>query len=203
MALTEPDGGAEVAETLGIKIYPDKEAFTLTIEDSGIGMSKEDIIQNLGRIAESGTKRFMENMDSKDSDAVSLIGQFGVGFYSGFLVANKMSVVTKKTGGEQLRWEANVDALDSYTITSDDSEPIANSGTRITLHLKDESDQYVDDVALRALIEKYSEFIAFPISLQRELTLPEQGNLHSSLHPNSLTQPLTHSHSCCRVSNSP
>ena len=69
---------------------PDKDAFTLTIEDRGIGMSKDDIMQNLGRIAESGTKRFQEGLDSKDSDAVSLIGQFGVGFYSGFLVAHKV-----------------------------------------------------------------------------------------------------------------
>jgi len=174
LALTESGEGAVENDDLGIKVFPNRKDFTLTIEDSGIGMSKEDIMQNLGRIAESGTKRFMENMDSKDADAVSLIGQFGVGFYSGFLVANKMTVVTKKAGGEQLRWEANVDALDSYTIASDDGPEIEGSGTRITLHLKDEADQYVDDIALRALIEKYSEFIAFPISLQREVTKPEE-----------------------------
>ena len=136
-------------------------------------MSKEDMIKNLGRIAESGTKRFMEEM-GKSKDAVSLIGQFGVGFYSGFLVADKMTVVSKKQGCEQYRWEASASTLDSYTITKDDSEPIPNSGTRITLHLKDESDQYVDDVALRTLIEKYSEFIPFPIELQRNVSKPEQ-----------------------------
>ena len=138
-----------------------------------LGMSKEDMIKNLGRIAESGTKRFMEEM-GKSKDAVSLIGQFGVGFYSGFLVADKMTVVSKKQGCEQYRWEASASTLDSYTITKDDSEPIPNSGTRITLHLKDESDQYVDDVALRTLIEKYSEFIPFPIELQRNVSKPEQ-----------------------------
>ena len=100
----------------------------MTIEDTGIGMNKEDMIQKSGRIAESGTKRFTEEL-GKEKDAVSLIGQFDVGLYSGCLVANKMEVVSKR-----------------------------NSGTRITLHLKDESDQYLDDIALRTLIEKYSEF---------------------------------------------
>ena len=150
------------AEDLKIRVYANRDANTLTIEDKGIGMNKEDLIQNLGRIAESGTKRFMESM-GKNKDAVSLIGQFGVGFYSGFLVADKMTVVTKGSKGEQLRWEAKADSLDQYTITADDSESIESTGTRIVLHLKDESDQYLDDVALRALIEKYSEFIPFPI----------------------------------------
>ena len=92
-------------------------------------MTKEDLIQNLGRIAESGTKRFMEaNKDKKDD--FSLIGQFGVGFYSGFLVANKMTVVTKASLGAQMRWEASGDSLDSYSISADDSEPIADTGER-------------------------------------------------------------------------
>lgn len=147
---------------LRIRVYPDREKNTLTIEDSGVGMNKEDLVQNLGRIAESGTKKFMEAMGNK-KDEVSLIGQFGVGFYSGFLVANRMEVITKGSKGEQLRWEALSDKLDQYTIAPDTSEPIEGTGTRIVLHLKDESDQYLDDVALRALLEKYSEFIAFPI----------------------------------------
>ena len=160
------------ADDLGIRVFANREANTLTIEDRGIGMNKADLIQNLGRIAESGTKRFMENM-GKDKDAVSLIGQFGVGFYSGFLVANKMTVITKGDEGKQYRWSANADSLDQYTISEDDSEQIKSTGTRIILDLKDESDQYLDDVALRALIEKYSEFIPFPIELEREVTKPE------------------------------
>jgi HSP90 family molecular chaperone len=104
----------------------------------------------------------MDNMGQK-KDEVSLIGQFGVGFYSGFLVANRVEVITKGNQGEQLRWEAVADKLGEYTISPDSSEPIATTGTRIVLHLKDECDQYLDDVALRALLEKYSEFIAFPI----------------------------------------
>ena len=158
MSLT--DGNA--ADNLGIRVYADREGQTLTIEDRGIGMNKEDLIRNLGKIAESGTKRFMENM-GKNKDAVSLIGQFGVGFYSGFLVADKMTVITKGSSGEQLRWEAKAESLDQYTIAVDDSTPIETTGTRIVLSLKEESDQYMDDVALRALIEKYSEFIPFPI----------------------------------------
>lgn len=150
------------ADTLRIRVAADREQNTLTIEDSGIGMNKEDLIQNLGRIAESGTKKFVENMGSK-KDEVSLIGQFGVGFYSGFLVANKVDVVTKGSKGEQWKWEASADKLDEYTISPDNSEPIPTTGTRITLHLKEESDQYLDDIALRALLEKYSEFTPFPI----------------------------------------
>eukprot|EP01038_Epipyxis_sp_PR26KG_P009274 gene9274-12494_t len=161
------------SDSLGIRVYPNREKNTLTIEDKGIGMNKEDLINNLGRIAESGTKRFMENIGKDKKDAVNLIGQFGVGFYSGFLVADKIEVVTKGSSGVQLRWEAKADSLDQYTITPDDSTPIESTGTRITLHLKDESDQYLDDVALRALIEKYSEFVAFPIELQRSVSRPE------------------------------
>ena len=112
------------AENLGIKVYADRESKTLVIEDRGIGMNKADLIQNLGRIAESGTKRFMENLGEKKDD-VSLIGQFGVGFYSGFLVADRMSVSTKGSEGKQLRWEARADSLDQYTISDDsESEPI-------------------------------------------------------------------------------
>ena len=174
MGLTNGDA----TENLRIRVYADREKNTLTIEDSGVGMNKDELVQNLGRIAESGTKRFMEGMGNK-KDEVSLIGQFGVGFYSGFLVANKMEVVTRGSKGEQWRWEASADSLDQYTIaavkeeekegaaeegsTSTGTSTSTVTGTRIVLHLKDESDQYLDDVALRALLEKYSEFIAFPI----------------------------------------
>lgn len=163
----------KTAENLGICVYANREKNTLTIEDRGIGMNKADLIQNLGRIAESGTKRFMEAM-GKDKDAVNLIGQFGVGFYSGFLVADKMTVITKGSEGIQHRWEASSDSLDQYKISVDTSEPIETTGTRIILSLKEESDQYLDDVALRALLDKYSEFIPFPIELQRNVTRPEE-----------------------------
>ena len=124
----------------------------MTIEDTGIGMNKEDMIQKSGRIAESGTKRFTEE-SGKEKDAVSLIGQFDVGFYSGCLVANKMEVVSKR-----------------------------NSGTRITLHLKDESDQYLDDIALRAVIEKYSEFCPFSLSNCNDKSRNQNKPLIQMLH---------------------
>lgn len=169
MSLTD----GTVAENMWIRVSADREKNTLTIEDRGIGMNKEDLIRNLGKIAESGTKRFSEALGKDKKDAVSLIGQFGVGFYSGFLVADKMTVITKGTEGIQHKWEASANSLDSYTITQDFSDPIETTGTRIILSLKDESDQYLDDVALRALLEKYSEFIAFPIELLREVSKPE------------------------------
>lgn len=157
-------GSAAASDPLRIRVSADRNQNTLTIEDTGVGMNKEDLIQNLGRIAESGTKRFLDSAAAKgQKEDLSLIGQFGVGFYSGFLVANKMDVVTKGSKGEQLKWEASSDKLDQYTISPDNSEPITTTGTRITLHLKDEADQYLDDIALRALLERYSEFTAFPI----------------------------------------
>ena len=173
------DSSGSSAESLGIHVYADRATNTLTIEDSGVGMNREDLIRNLGRIAESGTKRFSEALGKDKKDAVSLIGQFGVGFYSGFLVASRMKVVTKGSEGLTQVWEAAGDALDRYTIRPADEQrdgpPIAGStGTRIVLQLKDESDQYLDDVALRALLEKYSEFIPFPIELLREVSRPEQ-----------------------------
>ena len=167
MSLTD----GSTPEELRIRVSASRDKNTLTIEDSGIGMNKEDLVQNLGRIAESGTKKFKESIKN-NKDEVNLIGQFGVGFYSGFLVADRMEVVTKGSKGETLRWAAAADSLNEYSIESIVPDaaveggvaPIEGStGTRITLHLKDESDQYLDDVALRALIEKYSEFIPFPI----------------------------------------
>jgi molecular chaperone HtpG len=161
-SLTSSDGSN--SSSLQIKIFVNRQDNTLTIEDSGIGMNKDELVQNLGKIAESGTKRFMENADKNKKDGANLIGQFGVGFYSGFLVANKIDVITKGSSGEQLKWSASVDSLDQYTIESDHTDPpISTSGTRIILHLKDECDQYLDDAVLKTLLEKYSEFIAIPI----------------------------------------
>lgn len=152
-------------EGLRIRVYPNREKNTLTIEDNGIGMNKEDLVQNLGRIAESGTKKFIENFGKEKDKDMNLIGQFGVGFYSGFLVAKKLEVISKGDKGEQFKWEASADSLDQYTVSKDtNSEPISSStGTRIVLHLKDESDQYLDESALHGLIERYSEFIPIPI----------------------------------------
>lgn len=123
-----------------IRVIADKESNTLTIEDNGIGMSRKDMRENLGRIAQSGTKKFSEALGAGKSDATNLIGQFGVGFYSAFLVADKVTVVSKASGGEQLRWEST--RASEYTITKDESEPIEGSGTRLILTLKEDADKY-------------------------------------------------------------
>merc|ERR1719335_12339 len=131
-------------------------------------MTREELQTNLGRIAQSGTKKFTEALGSGNDDAKNLIGQFGVGFYSAFLVADKVQVVTKATDGPQLRWES--ESANKYTISPDDSAPIEGSGTRLILHLKEEADKYLDDYTLRDMLKKYSDFISFPIELWAEKT---------------------------------
>jgi len=151
-----------------VRVIADKETNTLTIEDNGIGMTRKDLQNNLGRIAQSGTKKFTEALGSTKSDSTNLIGQFGVGFYSAFLVAEKVTVVTKSEDGEQLRWEST--EASSYTISKDESEPIEATGTRLVLHMKEEADKYLDDFTVRDMLKKYSEFISFPIELWTEKT---------------------------------
>ena len=163
LSLTDDSVGAYEGR---IRLIGDKEKNTLTIEDNGIGMTKKDLQENLGRIAQSGTKKFTEALGS--TDATNLIGQFGVGFYSGFLVADRISVITKSAGGEQLRWES--EQASKYSIAVDDSEPIEESGTRLVLHLKEDADKYIDDYTLRDMLKRYSEFISFPIELWAEKT---------------------------------
>ena len=150
-----------------IRLVADKAANTLTIEDNGVGMTRKELQNNLGRIAQSGTKKFTEALGS-GSDATNLIGQFGVGFYSAFLVADRVSVITKAEGEPQLRWES--ESANKYTITPDESEPIEGSGTRLVLSLKEDADKYLDDYTMRDMLKKYSEFISFPIELWTEKT---------------------------------
>lgn len=160
-------------EDLHINVAANRQTNTLTISDTGIGMSKDELINNLGRIAESGTQRFLESMNAQNKKDVTQVGQFGVGFYSGFLVADKISVVTKAEGDLQYKWEANANSLDSYTILRDDSDSIhSSSGTNITLHMKEDCDQYLDPNVLQDLLSKYSEFISFPIYVQKNVTRP-------------------------------
>ena len=148
-----------------IGLVTDKDAKTLTVFDNGMGMDAEELEKNLGTIASSGTKAFTEALSKKDAAGLpELIGRFGVGFYAAFMVADKVTVVSRKRGtAEANKWES--DGLGSYTVGPAE---LANPGTVITLHLKEGQHDYLEPWRLRELVSTYSDYIAYPIMLDKE-----------------------------------
>ncbi|CQD37820.1 heat shock protein 90 [Yersinia mollaretii] len=149
---------------LRVRLSFDKEKRTLTLSDNGIGMSREEVIDNLGTIAKSGTKAFLESIGSDQAKDSQLIGQFGVGFYSAFIVADKVTVRTRAAGAPAdagVFWESEGEG--DYTIADITKE---ERGTEITLHLREGEDEYLDDWRLRSVISKYSDHIALPVEVQ-------------------------------------
>jgi len=158
---------------LKIRVSFDKDAKTVTISDNGIGMDRDELIANIGTIANSGTKKFMEALSADQVKDAEMIGQFGVGFYSSFIVADRITVETRRAGTEKdqaFRWESTGEG--SYSIENIEKE---NRGTDIILHLRDEDAEFADGFRLRSIIRKYSDHISLPIVMLKDVPEPAEG----------------------------
>lgn len=157
------DALSEGETELAVEVGFDKEAKTVTISDNGIGMTRDEVIENIGTIANSGTKKFLENMTGDQAKDSHLIGQFGVGFYSAFIVADKVVLTTRKAGEDKAsatRWESTGEG--EYTLETVEK---STKGTEITLHLKEDMDEFLNDYRLKNIITTYSDHINFPIKM--------------------------------------
>jgi molecular chaperone HtpG len=160
-ALTEPGLLGDEPE-LKIVLAPDRDAGTLTVIDNGIGMNRDDLVDNLGTIARSGTQRFVEQLSGDKASDLNLIGQFGVGFYSAFMVAGQVEVVSRKAG-EEHAWRWRSDGRSGFTIEAADAAP---RGTSVILHLREDAKEFLDEWRLRQIVRNYSDHIAVPILLK-------------------------------------
>ncbi|MGA1696196.1 MAG: molecular chaperone HtpG [Arenicellales bacterium] len=162
-ALTD-SGLMDDGENLCIQVSVDKTAKTVTIRDNGIGMSQDEVIDNIGTIARSGTKKFLQSISGDAKNDANLIGQFGVGFYSAFLVAHRVELTTRRAGTaaiEGVRWTS--DGEGEYTI---ETAEVSDRGTMITLHLRDDDREFLEDYRLRGIISRYSDHISLPIQMK-------------------------------------
>jgi molecular chaperone HtpG len=158
----------EGKEELAITIDFDKDAKTITIKDDGIGMNEEEVMANIGTIANSGTKKFLQSLEGKDAKESNLIGQFGVGFYSAFIVANKVELITRKAGDDAkngVKWSSKGDG--KYSL---ESQKVDDFGTTIILHLRKEHLEFADNYRLRNIITTYSDHITVPIQMLKPAT---------------------------------
>ncbi len=174
-ALTNPDA-AQAATGFKISITPDEKENTLTVSDNGIGMNKEDLINHIGTIAKSGTAEFVSNVKDNGS-VVDLIGKFGVGFYSAFMVAKKVEIITRKAG-EDKAWKWVSDGLGGYEISESKRD---TNGTDIKLYLKDDAKDFTDTIYLRQVIRTYSDHVEYPIVLNLGKAGEETVNTASAL----------------------
>src|SRR6202453_5034180 len=158
-ALAKPD--LLGADALTVTLVPDAAAGTLSIKDNGIGMSEAEVIDNLGTIPRSGTKRFLETLSGDSAKDAQLIGQFGVGFYSAFIVADRVTLLSKRSDADAVRWESSGEG--TYEVQSSDKQ---DRGTEVTLHLRDEDKEFLEPSRLKQLVRKYSDHLSVPVILK-------------------------------------